>query len=233
MLTPTYGMIKQFCYREVLSYVIYDRYKNKPIVSVSLGGAHCLDNPGSCERRIIENNPNSTVVIVDRDLKSVKNILKRLKNVQREKCGNGYTYLATIGNVSIEVYHGTMKSYLLWAKKLNRKHDVVIADYFTTLNNEVIAELKILRDERLLNKNSKLFVTAASPRWGSGKGICQLVLNRDTKPNKKYRGGMREFLKYIFNSKGSTVKNIMMHSYSNVDINTKSMEMNVAIMTIA
>lgn len=234
MLTPKYGLIKQNCYRNVINQINLQAFKTKAVISVSLGGAHCLENPDSNERSIIANNPHSIVIIVEYDLKSVKNLLKSLTKVRREKRGFNYAYIAKMGTVTIEVYYGTLRHYLIWAATVSRKHHVVIADYYSTLNRKVIEDLKLLRGERLTAKNARLFITSADPRRAITQDICQLVLNRDTNTgNKSYKGGMRQYLKAFFTSKHSKVKDIIMHNYTNCDVSKKAIEMYVAIMHLA
>jgi hypothetical protein len=231
MLTPKYSFIKQFCYREVLDHKIRYAFDGKAIHSLSLAGAHCLENPDSNERRIIENCPNSIVTIVECRLKSVKNILKSLPKakVKREKFGHRYLYSAKIGSVKVEVFHGYMHSYLKAAKKTDRRHHVVIADYYSTLNRKVISDLELLRDG-LLAKKALLFITSSDPRRASTQEICQMILNRDTNKEKSYKGGMREYLKGFFRK---TLKDITMHNYTNSDVSKKAVEMYVAMIQVA
>lgn len=235
MITPNYGPFKQIQYRLMIMAFIQQHFKNKPIVSVSLGGAHCLENPDSIESFILAKNAGGLLCIPEYDAESCEYLVKSLKRlttrkIKVEKRGRGFAYIGKIGKTTVEIYHGKLYNYLKWSESVRREHHVFISDYYCTLNRNVMKDLDIIRRGRIRAKGACIFLTSCKPTRAINTPICQKIIKRDTnKENPSYEGGMKVWLNSFFNSKDSQINDrILSWNYNNTDIAPMSLDMIVA-----
>lgn len=201
MLTPKYGNKKQFLYRNVVSEKIFLSYnKNKTLRVVSLGGIHCLDNPMSIENKILQRNDKNIIILVEKDKKCFRILQKKVKNNQR-----------------VKLFYGTLNNYFRQAVKLSfLRFDVLIADYYSMFNNNVVDDIELLFSRKLLAKQGTAFITVCQANRQINAPAIQRI--RSYCPNRKYISGIINYLKYRSKHHQSNVKPTDKWQYDNQDV---------------
>lgn len=190
-MTPEYDMAKQIAFRNEIIAKYYKKYKYNPTKVITLGGAHCLKNPSSIERVILDLNPKSTIIICDNDVEVVKQLL----GVSELKPTTGVlgrnVYRKNFHNSTIWIYHGTLLECMKYYAKF-LKINMIIADRYSNLNFDVDKELEFIKESCILYKNGDVYLTTSEPRRTKNWPACKRIFDLDK--NRRYKYGKKMHL---------------------------------------
>lgn len=226
MLTPKYGKCKQRFYRDPVSSLIQDYIgARRGLCVATLGGAFCLENSDSIERRLLDERKGLTLAVVEFDAPSVRHLLKSLTKVRKEKRAHCIVYVSEFKGNTVEIWHGALKTYFKHCVRMARSHDVIIADYFKTFNFNVEKDTRLVTENKLLKKGGLYFITTSESREDKNRPACQRIMRCDP-TGRNYDTALRNFVRRIFKPYKKAQVNVF--SYKNYDVSLISKRMYVS-----
>lgn len=232
-MTPKYGIKKQLCYRNVIIGHLNNRIGKNTASAVTLGGAHCLERADSIENAFLNANRRRELTVVEQNWPSYRRLKKSLTNIEEIKVGRLTICSGRYKKSTVVLVRGTLNEYLRYMAKTGITVDVIVADYYCTLNYKVEKDIDIIVNNRLLCSLGSLFLTACDPRRASTQPACERIYGCDPNKGKHYRTGMRNFLRQKFTYGNAKLKRIDSFSYDNADISSKAIEMHVVDVQVA
>lgn len=209
-MTPKYGYIKTFHYRDPIVSRLKMRYNNDRIELLTLGGAHCLEVKDSIEYKMLEHNKRINLTIVECNPKCVKRILRSLTRVKESGTLCLKYYTGFYKGIQVSVVKARLNTFL---KKTQKKYDAIVADFYNTFNKENETAIRLIANRNLLNKYGSLSLTACEPGQAVHTNACQRVLE----VNKDYSKGIVKIVNKIFTKAKQQVEFSFAWPYSNKD----------------
>lgn len=201
MLTPEYGDIKQEEYRNRIEREVKRWYNYKFIRILSLAGAHCFENSESIENMLLKRNRRRELHIVESKPINIRKILQSLTDVVGERHNSRIMlWHGTYKGSTVYVAQCTMNRYLRHCAENGIALDVIIADYFDSINGKVIKDLNIMFENKLINRFGHLFLTAADSSRIKTQPCYERIMGYAHGDN--YAVAARNYVKYKAISKG-------------------------------
>lgn len=220
MITPKYSTVKENEYRKPIIKLLDRRYKLKGIRVLSLGGAHCLENANSIERRVLRASKKNKLVIVECDKRSVKRLLKSMTNVKTYKNAHIIRYNGEFNGQNVSVVKARLNTFLASDySNISRQYDNMILDFYGTFNKDAEQSIKLIARHNLLNTNGSIALTSCEPGRAINTKSCKRVL----RVNKDYSKGIKTIVKRTFKKRMITNS----WNYKNTDVSNKALKMYV------
>jgi hypothetical protein len=167
-MTPTYGLIKQLQYRNMITGLLLSTFKDEnDLRLISLAGAHCFDNPNSIENQLMDKK-HCAIIIAEKDKASYNKLASSLgfKQVRLRPAGSLKGFNACEGkykNGYVIILNTTLINAYRMLKELKQTVHAVIADYYANFNPRVEAETAYLIENNLISRKGYLFLTYSNP----------------------------------------------------------------------